>query len=392
MSDQFLSRRVPNSLFTGLVERFIVLFSNSVLPSTQQSYLIGWKHWLSWAELSDVSPVFAFGMVNHFLGPQFSFKLSCFLAFLTYLAELRQLHPSTCCSYIAGARYFLARQNIDTSELETSVYWRKCKLGAANMFRVRAPIADAKKLPLSCDMFLFGMRHVFNSNSPLHQCINAALAGARTYMFRASETCYGCKSDHYLLSQHVEFEIKKDGSIMFVNSYNILNINICDVVGVIIFVRSAKNDKHGSGHKIPTSRSCSAGYDICEILFSWAKLALLKLGDPFYSYRQIWFLSYSQFNSAHKAIAKAMRLPPGRFSCKSSRVGGACALSMAGFPDSFIMQMGRWSSLAFLHYVRQCITAYSNGVDAISDPSVFTLNDVRRLLPVNLTFPKDIPI
>jgi len=78
-----------------------------------------------------------------------------------HLAESRQLHPSKCRSYFGGVRYFLARQSIDTSELETSVYWRKYKLGAANMFRVRAPIADAKKLTLSCDMFLFGMRHVF---------------------------------------------------------------------------------------------------------------------------------------------------------------------------------------------------------------------------------------
>ena len=86
-----------------------------------------------------------------------------------------------------------------------------------------------------------------------------------------------------------------------------------------------------------------------------------------------------------------MNLPVSRFSCKSSRIGGACASSLAGFPDSFIMEMGRWKSLAFLHYVRQCITAYSNGINAISDPLVFTLNDVRRLLPVNLTYPKVIP-
>lgn len=98
------------------------------------------------------------------------------------------------------------------------------------------------------------------------------------------------------------------------------------------------------------------------------------------------------FNAAHKAIAKTINLPESRFSWKTSRVGAACAFSMAGYSDSFIMQMGRWSSLAFLHYVRQCITAYWNRVDAISDLSILTLNDVRRLLPVIDTFPKGFPI
>jgi hypothetical protein len=380
-----------DDLFTNMLVRSQVLFANSILQSTQDSYLVGWKQWLKWSDLICMSPVLASNETCFTLGPQFSYKLSCFLAFLTYLAEFKRLHPGTICSYINGVRYYLARSNVDTTELDASIYWKKCRLGVANLFRVRAPIADVKKLPLSCDMFLYGVKHVFNSHSPLHHCIIAALAGARTYMFRASETCFGCKSDHFLLSQHVEFECLINGFVSFVNSHNVLDVNVVDVVGVIIFVRSAKNDSHGAGHKIPSSRNVSSGYDVCSILFNWAKEALLKSGDPFFSYRQGWYLSYSQFNQAHKAIAKAMELPVSRFSCKSSRIGGACALSLAGFPDSFIMQMGRWKSLAFLHYVRQCITAYSNGVDAISDPLVFTLNDVRRLLPVNLSYSKAIP-
>ena len=40
------------------------------------------------------------------------------------------------------------------------------------------------------------------------------------------------------------------------------------------------------------------------------------------------------------------------------------------------------------HYLRQCSTAYSNGINVISDPKVFTLNGVRWLLPVNSIYPK----
>ena len=74
-----------------------------------------------------------------------------------------------------------------------------------------------------------------------------------------------------------------------------------------------------------------------------------------------------------------------RLACKSSRVGGACALAYAGFPDSYIMTAGRWSSSAFLKYMRVAVQQYSNGLDAISDISKFTISDMKRLLPTTFS-------
>jgi len=118
-------------------------------------------------------------------------------------------------------------------------------------------------------------------------------------------------------------------------------------------------------------------------MFNWSKYANFKKLQPFFSCNSEWTLSYKQLNYAHKAIAKYFGFDTKLFSCKSSRIGGACALSLAGFPDSYIMKAGRWASLAFLIYVRQCIKAYSEGLKAISNPMVFTINDVRKLIPSN---------
>ena len=70
-----------------------------------------------------------------------------------------------------------------------------------------------------------------------------------------------------------------------------------------------------------------------------------------------WFMDnyYEQFNAAHKRIAKALGFDPSKFSSRSSRIGGACALALAGVPDSDLMLRGRWKFLAFLYYVRMCI-------------------------------------
>ena len=105
------------------------------------------------------------------------------------------------------------------------------------------------------------------------------------------------------------------------------------------------------------------------------------MDQPFFTFQSTFKLTYAQFNKAHKDVAVSVGFDPTRFSCKSSRVGGACALAYAGFPDSYIMTAGRWSSSAFLKYMRVAVQQYSNGLDAISDISKFTISDMKRLLP-----------
>ena len=152
---------------------------------------------------------------------------------------------------------------------------------------------------------------------------------------------------------------------------------------LISLVRSAKNDQYGKGHKIPfiNNFNINNAFNITIILFRWAKHACLKLDQPFFTFQSIFKLTYVQFNKAHEDVAISVGFDPARFSCKSSRVGGACALAYAGFPDSYIMLAGRWSSAAFLKYLRVAVQQYSVGLDAISDPSKFTLSDMKRLLP-----------
>jgi len=152
---------------------------------------------------------------------------------------------------------------------------------------------------------------------------------------------------------------------------------------VNINVRDRKNDIGGSGHNCTFDFNCVAtqGFNVVLVLFEWALSAQLNEDDPFFSYRQQWKLSYKAFNTAHKIIASSLGLDPTYFSTHSSRVGGACTLAAAGFPDSFIMLAGGWNSLAFLFFIRLAIAQYQRGLQALSNPNIFTVKDVKKLIP-----------
>jgi len=254
------------------------------------------------------------------------------------------------------------------------------------VYRARNPEVTKKVLPLTCDMLVYALNSMFKENTELNICIRTALIVMRSCLLRASETIPCPRLDHHLRSNDIIFEINLKNMLEFRYSFDIEDIEEHQVIGVSVNVRSAKNDQSGCGHKMPFSRDkdCSASFCLTLQLFQYSKHANLKRDQPFFLFQSRWKLSYRMLNKVHKEVAKKLNFDDNLFSCKSSRVGGACALSLAGFPDSYIMKLGRWKSVAFLEYVRLCVTAFTKGLKAISDPTVFTMNDVRKLTPTNV--------
>ena len=370
-------------MFKSFMDGAFNLFDRSISSNTKHTYNSGWKAWIHIANLCPFDPLLQTVPVWFPLDSPFDFKVSSFLIFIVYSNEISKLNPSTITNYISAIKFNLERNNVCTKFVYESTFIKKVLAGSWNVYRSNIPEADTRTLPITTDMFIHGANHVFNSNSPLDQCTIAALAVARSCLLRASETIPGRRSNHFLRSQDIEFEVSNCNGVSFIKSFCVKDINEKYVTGVNIIVRSAKNDQSGSGHKIPfiNDSSVEQSYNLTIILFRWAKVARLLKDQAFFTYQSTFKLTYIQFNKAHKDIAKSVGFDTARFSCKSSRVGGACALAYSGFPDSYIMIAGRWSSSAFLKYLRVAVQQYSVGLDAISDPSKFTLSDMKRLLP-----------
>ena len=166
--------------------------------------------------------------------------------------------------------------------------------------------------------------------------------------------------------------------------------SIENLVGVAPFIRSAKNDQDGEGHRyyFPTLvTQTEKAFCFATELFLWAQRAKPLPGDPFLTYRgplmpaPRW-LGYKTFLIAIKLSAKYNDFDPTRFGTHSLRIGGATILAAAGHPNHYIQKMGRWKSLTFLQYINLACKSMETALHSLVDPTQFTNDQLRILNPM----------
>jgi hypothetical protein len=103
--------------------------------------------------------------------------------------------------------------------------------------------------------------------------------------------------------------------------------------------------------------------------------------QPFFCYRSMWRLCRKDMAVALKAVAILAHLDPSRVSSHFLHYGGASALVAANTPSYLIQQLGRWKSLAFLHYIHLSEGLLTTAPIVLSDPLAFTVADIQRFHP-----------
>lgn len=287
-----------------LMQRALVMFDNSIAQGTRRTYGTGGRTWLAFAEKAELSQLLSSTPKWYAPNEQLSYELWCVLMFVIHCATVLKLAPSTVSNYVAGVRFHLTRFNVDTKFVDESVFLAKVRAGMWNMYRAVHKEADTKVLALSTDIVVKGVRILFGSEAAKHQAIAAALAVMRSCLLRASETVPCRGTSHYLKTEDVELMIGSDCGMMFVDAGGVSEISLAMVKGVTITVSSAKNDRHGRGNKVSFSRVGSelSAFNITLMLFRWAKRKGLRRGDPFFSFRSQWYLSYKEFQASRAAL------------------------------------------------------------------------------------------
>ena len=80
------------------------------------------------------------------------------------------------------------------------------------------------------------------------------------------------------------------------------------------------------------------------------------------------YVTDQHIRDAVKLAATALQYPTTRgtpislINTHSLRIGGACALALAGYSDTQIQKMGRWRGATFKEYVRENLSNYSEGM------------------------------
>lgn len=297
------------------------------------------------------------------------------LAFIAYCFHVLKLQATTINNYLAGVSYALRCQGEDVNFLNAAAI-QMARSGVALLSRGKRAASETGCLPFTFEMVL-RYKEIYSISIARCQGIFTALMVAFTLLLRISEYAM-TSSDHYLRGGDVLFVLQ---SGLTLPASQVTKSQSSVVTAVIFVIRSAKNDQLGEAHRLcfPKRRQHDSLPCICSLVWDWAMRALPNDSAPFFSYRGQWTLSRRDIDAAVKQVAKSYKLDTRRYTPHSLRYGGASALAARGVPDSHIQIMGRWKSLAFLQYLKLSRQVMERSLNILTDPSAFTVADVRRL-------------
>eukprot|EP01035_Chromulina_nebulosa_P001156 gene1156-1561_t len=372
------------------------LYKTSVLPSTQVTYSTGEKMWLTVMAAIGTDPYMriqnpawiAGEMI--FAGTSITWRETCVLAFLAATREApRALTPKAAFNYLSAARKFLQNGGVDTTFLENSQYIRNTKASMQIAFRLQTGITDKDtlRLPVSGDMI--AGHHSAVKGTGNYTILDLAeftaeilayttLSRVSEYLETRARDTTNARGAHTLRSNDVLFEFS-DGAI--VAAHDVANRQFAKVVGCLVNIRTAKNDKTGRGHRYYFTKS-TPGDKTIWVLWNYAQQAKPAEGRSlFYIPALKWTLRPTYLNQRLRAMARMYGLDETRVSSHSLRIGGATALAAAGMHEYEIKQMGGWKSDVFLEYARNTTQMFARARTALAHKGAATIQTTKRLHP-----------
>ena len=123
-----------------------------------------------------------------------------------------------------------------------------------------------------------------------------------------------------------------------------------DPQAVRVRLRRSKTDQFGNGVEVVVGRT---GDDLCPVAAVAAFIVKRgKTPGAFFLFPDGTPLTKAKFIEIMRNAVGELGLPKEHFAGHSFRIGAATAAARAGMEDSLIMTLGRWSSAAFLRYIR----------------------------------------
>eukprot|EP01036_Dinobryon_divergens_P061774 gene61774-biopygen27206 len=189
-----------------------------------------------------------------FAGTSIPWRETCVLAFLAATREApRALTPKAAFNYLSAARKFLQNGGVDTTFLENSQYIRNTKASMQIAFRLQTGITDKDtlRLPVSGDMI--AGHHSAVKGTGNYTILDLAeftaeilayttLSRVSEYLETRARDTTNARGAHTLRSNDVLFEFS-DGAI--VAAHDVADRQFAKVVGCLVNIRTAKNDKTG---------------------------------------------------------------------------------------------------------------------------------------------------
>jgi hypothetical protein len=355
--------------------RVLWLSEQCVKSTSQTTYAHAWSRWSSFTLSGGIDPFLRKIPEDWFSQPRiFSFAEACIVNFMFYLFFDQRLVANTISNYVSGIRHHFSCRNLDLSCFESTTL-SNARTALNLLGRSRVAEREVGSLPVTLDL-IDSYTSWFSLQDYKHRGVYTAMRLAHLLLFRISEYVK-TSANHYLRSDDVVFVVNGEN----IHSYDVSAKDWNSVSGVIIDVRSGKNDSDGAGSRFPFRRQECERNCICYLLFQWAIIARLKPLQQFFTYRSDWILSDRDMGNALKNLAVRHGIDPTRVTSHSLRYGGASALAAANGPTYLIQKLGRWKSLAFLRYIKMSEELLHHAQQVLTQRDLLTISDVRRMHP-----------
>ena len=372
-----------------------VYYTCTVQPSTKKTYSSAERRWFSVAESIGTDPCMKTiplewqNRTDRFQHSTMTWPEACMTILLVSFTIGRALAPRTVSSYLSAVKKYLENEGVDTKFFKNSQYIRNTKQGLTLAYRVETnkTSLDAARLPITADMIILYYKITAPRQPTLQQrALFVAQLTGFTMVARVSEYLYTSKSEHWLTTDRVQFEMPDGTTIPAHHAHKHASTT---PIAVHIHIRTRKNDQKGRGHTLHFHRANQTD-KYCYVSEMWAHATCARpiAKGPFFAIpSENWTLKAPQLSLHLKNMATHFGIDSSRVSTHSLRIGGASTLAAAGLTDSEIMRIGAWRSATFLTYIRENNHMFEKARAALAGSEALTIADVRRLDTANGTRP-----
>jgi len=363
------------------------LLAASVAQSTAAGYSNAWQRWIDFAKSLQVSPFPSTHVLcSCILGSVPGLHIiTLALLFCTHYFYVSKVKATTIWGYLAGIAHNLKCAGEDATFL-VSPQLIMIRAGMRRLQRQTQTCAKGR-LPFTLEMIqAFQQAVSMTPTSLANSGLSAAMLLAFSCLLRSSEYIPKLRGKHWLRACDVQFVLDDGTTVCGHTLTKVLLSRVCEVV---IHIRSSKTDQSGEGFTFVFSVNVPSSRNLCLALMQWAVQAKLRDRDPFLSARdalgkQVWCISSNNLTKALRSTVMNVfgfsEIQAKRFTPHSLRFGGASTLAAADIPKYQVQLAGRWKSEAFLTYVKASFEIFSKTQEALANPSLLRVRDIKRSL------------
>jgi hypothetical protein len=326
----------------------------------------------------------------------YSFEESVAIGYLNYLRfEGSCICPKAASSYLSGVKFMWQNIGVRTTLIDESLYIKRCKTGMTKLWRKEKGNTAAEKAckPLVWEMITVGRKHLFSKNKKLDNVKARGVTFGYVTIGRICEIVERTDTDHHFRTQHAVFDVLVGGVICRVDAETIHEYDIRHIKGITVTIgmNGTKNDQDSEADSyyypiVIQKEGEPEQFCFTSMMYDQACEGRPRRDESFFTINtdaRPWKLTYEHYNQTVKLMASLCGVKDTKgYTPKSTRVGAASALAAAGMPGYIIQFLGRWSSLAFMEYIRLSMKQFEVAMCHLTNPDTLTHQDMVHSNPV----------